>query len=228
MKSRSKRAAPGGGLKVFEPVRVRLDDCKFAKYNPRVMPPDKREALERSIEEHGVVATLALQKSSNTVIAGHQRIDAIRAVCRRNDWPVPEEVWAYVLDVDDRTAKRLNVALNNVEGEFDPLRLSELLRSVNDESPLADGEVLGMGLDLKDLPQLLTIGEPPSEDAGGPTPGPRSRTTPGASPELKIEFATESERDEARDALAEMVRRDRSKKPGAFVLAAIRALRGAG
>jgi ParB-like chromosome segregation protein Spo0J len=202
------------------PEKVNLADLNFAPYNPRSMPAKEREALEANIEEHGVITSLVVQKKGRTVIGGHQRIRAIRAVCKRRKWTVPSEVWAYVLDVDDRTAKRLNIALNNVHGEFDAHMLGEVLRSINDEAPLVERETLALAFDLKQLDGLLKVGEVPDLSAASTGPGTQSRSI-AKTPTLSIEFATEQERDKARDILAEMIRARKDAKPGTFVLAAL-------
>lgn len=220
-KKRADKALPADGLKVFAPEKVDLASLNFAAYNPRSMPPDKMKALERSIEEHGVVVSLVVQKGSGTVIGGHQRIRAIRAVCKRRGWKVPAEAWAYVLDVDDRTAKRLNVTLNNVEGEFDPLKLGELLRDINGQAPLGDLDALGMGFDLKQIDGLLKLGAVPDLPGAGGAPSGGQLRTFAKSPTLSVEFETEKERDETRDRLAEMIRTRKDAKAGTFVLAAL-------
>lgn len=216
------RPAPGAGLKILDPERVALADLHFAAYNPRVMPRDKMQALEASIEEHGVVQSFVVQRRAddgtpNVVIAGHQRTTAIRALCKRRKWPVPDHGWAYVLDVDDRTAKRMNVALNNVEGEFDPLKLGELLRGVNDAAPIGDVEALGMGLHLGQIGELLKIGGAVLPDAGSP----QRLSTFAKAPTLSIEFDTAEQRDAARDRLAEAIRGKKDLKAGTVVSAAL-------
>lgn len=221
-KKQGKTAAKGDALKILNPVRVLLAELHFATYNPRVMPREKMEALEASIEEHGVVQSFVLQRRSedgttNVVIAGHQRTTAIRNVCKRRKWPVPDHGWAYVLDVDDRTAKRLNVALNNIEGEFDPLKLGELLRSVNDIAPIGDVEALGMGLQLGQVGELLKIGGVPL----APTGGGQKLTTFAKAPTLSIEFDTAEQRDAVRDRLAEAIRGKKDLKAGSIVSAAL-------
>lgn len=220
-KSAAKKAPRGDGLKILAPEKVDLAQLNFAAYNPRSMPPDKMKALEASIEEHGVVVSLVVQKSTNTVIGGHQRIRAVRAVCKRKGWKVPTQLWAYVLDVDDRTAKRLNIALNNVEGEFDPLKLGELLRDINGQAPLGDLDALGMGFDLKQIDGLLKLGAVPDLPGTGGAPLGDQLRTFAKSPTLSIEFETEKQRDETRDKLAEMIRAKKDAKAGTFVLAAL-------
>lgn len=216
------RRDKSAGLKILDPESVPLEAMSFAAYNPRVMPRAKMEGLERSIEEHGVVATLVLQRKAddgtpNVVIGGHQRIAAIRAVCKRLKTKPPERAWAYVLDVDDRTAKRLNVALNNLEGEFDPLKLGELLRSVNDAAPIGDLDALGMGLGMAQVGELLKIGGVPPLDA----PTPQKLTSFAKAPSLSIEFDTAEQRDAVREKLAEAIRGKKDLKAGSVVSAAL-------
>lgn len=211
-----------GDLKILAPESVELAALSFATYNPRVMPREKMEGLERSIEEHGVVATLVVQRRSDdgtpsVVIGGHQRIAAIRAVCKRRKWQMPKSVWAYVLDVDDRTAKRLNVALNNIEGEFDPLKLGELLRSVNDAAQIGELDALGMGLNLGQVGELLKIGGMPLVPSGPP----QKLSSFAKAPTLSIEFDTAEQRDAVRDRLAEAIRSKKDLKAGTIVSAAL-------
>lgn len=215
------KQSAGKGLKILDPDRTKLADMNFAPYNPRVMPREKMEGLERSVEEHGVVAVLVVQRKAddgtpNVVIGGHQRIAAIRNVAKRLKTPPPEHVWAYVLDVDDRTAKRLNVALNNLEGEFDPMKLGELLRSVNDAASIGDVEALGMGLNLGQVGELLKIGGAPPI-----APPPQRLASFAKAPTLSIEFDTDAQRDAVRDRLAEAIRGKKDLKAGTIVSAAL-------
>lgn len=98
----------------------KLKDLLPAKYNPRkaLKPGDEEyEKLKRSIQEFGVVAPIILNKRTNTVVGGHQRLTVLK------DMGVTE-VTCVIVDLDVAHEKALNVALNKISGawDFDKLR----------------------------------------------------------------------------------------------------------
>ena len=60
--------------------RVRVEKLKPADYNPRkkLKPGDKEfEKLKKSIEEFGYVEPIILNKRTDTVVGGHQRLEVM-------------------------------------------------------------------------------------------------------------------------------------------------------
>lgn len=124
-----------------------LKDPRFlndAVYNPRKISVSDFNALKHSIRTHGFLDPIVIQKEGKNIIAGHQRKKALFAICTEDGIPVPK-VPTIILDVDDRAAKKLNIALNKVGGEFDAHLLGKLLADLNQEKPLQQDELATFG-----------------------------------------------------------------------------------
>lgn len=127
-----------------------------AAYNPRRISRRALEALKESIRAHGFVEPVVVQRSGLVLIGGHQRVEALRALCAETGEKMPR-IPAVVLDIDDREARRLNVALNRIAGEWDDAALAALLSSLGS---LDETETLAMGLSAREVETLLS---PPPE-----------------------------------------------------------------
>jgi hypothetical protein len=126
--------------------RVPLDAIHPDPANARLHPERNLEAIKASLTRFQQVEPLLLQKRSGRLIAGHGRLDAMRAL----GWKDAEVV---DLDVDDATATALAIALNR-SGEtatWDVAALTRLIDSLNDEFPIGD-----LGFDQKALDDLLS------------------------------------------------------------------------
>ena len=102
----------------MEIIKKRIADMERAEYNPRVelMPgDDEYEKLKRNIDRFGVVVPGIWNKRTNRVVSGHQRLT--------------------VLMNEGVTEKQLNIAMNKVTGEWDEVKLKELLDGLGDAAP---------------------------------------------------------------------------------------------
>ena len=88
--------------------------------NPRRIEEDELAALTRSIATFGVVDPVLARRGDRRVIAGHQRLVAAR---RAGLTTVP----VILLDLPVEDARLLNVALNQIGGEWDADLLARLL-----------------------------------------------------------------------------------------------------
>lgn len=214
-------------VRIHEPERVELAKLKFAPYNPKIMPVEEYEALKASLRKHGAVLTLVVQRRSEehgklVIVDGHDRVRAVRDICEEAGQPPPEHAWAIVLDVDDATAKQLNVTLRNVGGEFDHHKLGELLASVRD-APGFDLEAIGFGAEqVEELVRNATAS--PEELAAALEESVTDLGGFGRSITLTVEFDTVERRDEAK-ALLKAIAGD--KKAGVALVEALKAARAA-
>ena len=106
-----------------------ISELKRADYNPRVdlRPGDSEyEALSESIEEFDLVVPLVWNERTGRLVSGHQRLTILE-----NDGKTEVEV--SVVDLDEIKEKQLNIALNNIEGEFDNEKLVELLEELGED-----------------------------------------------------------------------------------------------
>lgn len=107
-----------------------ISEIKTAKYNPRKINEQQLESLKASISRFGFVDPVIVNDRTGTLVGGHQRIKAAKAL-GLVDVPV------VGVSLDEAEEKALNVALNKISGEWD----IDLLRGVLEE-------IIAEGLDI--------------------------------------------------------------------------------
>ena len=136
----------------------KLSDIKAAEYNPRKRlqagDPEYQKILN-SIVQFGYVDPIIINRDG-TIIGGHQRHTVLTDLGY-------DEVDVVVLDLDKQNEKALNIALNKISGEWDEVKLKDLLLDLD----IADFDISLTGFDRKELEELtekLAIPEEASED----------------------------------------------------------------
>lgn len=110
-----------------------LAELNRAQYNPRVDItdiPEEYELLKGSLEEFEYIVPIVWNERTGNVVGGHQRLTVLM-----NQGKTEFEV--SVVDLDEEAEKKLNVALNKVEGDWDNGMLRDLLMEL-DEMGLAE------------------------------------------------------------------------------------------
>jgi ParB/RepB/Spo0J family partition protein len=102
---------------------VPIDSIHPWEANPRLMSEVELGKLMRSIEEFGFVEPLVVRRADNAIIGGHQRWEAAK---RLGLATVP----VVYVDISEREAKALNLALNRISGEWDMEKLGALLEEL--------------------------------------------------------------------------------------------------
>lgn len=129
----------------------KLKAFKPAKYNPRTISAEALRALNKSIEQFGDLSGVVINKRTNTIVAGHQRITTlsskktkivskpykdtygtvevghIEVKTDQGNFNVP----LRIVDWDLRTEKLANIAANNHGGKFDNQKLGKLLAELD-------------------------------------------------------------------------------------------------
>lgn len=126
----------------------KLKDLKPADYNPRkALTPDDAEyqKIKRSVEKFGYVDPIIINMDG-TIIGGHQRHTVLSDLGY-----IDAEV--VVLDLSKEDEKALNVALNKISGEWDELKLRDLLVELD----LGDYDISLTGFDNQDLEELIEL-----------------------------------------------------------------------
>jgi DNA modification methylase len=152
---------------------IEIAQIQPAAYNPRkdLKPGDAEyEKLRAVIGRFDLVEPLVWNRRTGNLVGGHQRLKILKA---RGDVTVQ----AVVVDLDDAEERALNVALNEVQGDWDLPKLSELLG----ELKAADFDLTLTGFDIDELTSLMA--PPPSlgltdEDAA-PEPPKEPISQPG-------------------------------------------------
>jgi hypothetical protein len=229
--ARKEKTGTAGGLSMPPPVEMEFDELNFAPYNPRTISAGQMAALKASLLKHGMVLALVVQRRSkeygaNVIVGGHQRVTAIRQIYAEKGWEGPTKVWCTMLDIDDAAAKQLNIGLNNIEGEFDPYKLGEMLASIRGEMTVDD--VLATGFEQENIDELVRLAQPADVIASEleAEANAEGLNTFAAAVTLSIEFDTVKARDAARDYLRE-VSKEQKRKPGAIISEAIKLLSAA-
>lgn len=209
------------------PVMMKLGIINEAPYNPRIMTRERMASLKASLAKHGMVLNLVVQKRSkefkldNVLIGGHQRLKALRELAAESGWSLPLELSAVVLDVDDATAKQLNVSLNKIEGEFDPYKLGEMFSGIIGSMTTED--VLASGFTADQIRETTQLVLPPEEQIEAIEQEIASLPPEfDKRPSYALEFATKEARDLFKDLVKEAAERQK-KLPGDAAIVAVKA-----
>jgi hypothetical protein len=112
-----------GGVGNVNLTKIKIDDVKLAKYNPRKdlkAGMEEYEKIKMSIETFGYVDPIIANIQTKNIVGGHQRWKVLK------DLGYAEIDIVYV-DIDLKTEKSLNVALNKISGEWDMVKLKDLM-----------------------------------------------------------------------------------------------------
>lgn len=118
-------------LQHFEFGKIKRSQIKFADYNPRIIDESNQKKLIKAIKENGLIEPLVWNKRDGVLVGGHQRLTAADKIYRKKDYDVP----VAIIDVDEKTEKKLNVQLNNpsMQGDWDLNELADLAKDVSFE-----------------------------------------------------------------------------------------------
>lgn len=135
-------------------VEVNRSQIKPAAYNPRTISEEGKKALKRSIKRYGVVGGIVVNKrTGNTIVGGHQKVlildelNKYNTQTKENDYALRIEL----IDVDEKTEKSLNVALNNpnIGGEWDYDLLREIVPDIDyKDAGLTEADLNIIGVDF--------------------------------------------------------------------------------
>ena len=145
-------------LQHFKFGTVKRSQIKFADYNPRIIDESNQKKLIKAIRENGLIEPLVWNKRDGVLVGGHQRLTAADKIYRKKDYEVP----VAIIDVDEKTEKKLNVQLNNpsMQGDWDLDELAKLSDDVSFEDMgfnksdidfMFDGELDFDGKEKEDL-----------------------------------------------------------------------------
>jgi len=192
---------------VHKSVLVATSKMQPQVYNPRRITKRKFNGLKRSIRKNGFVEPLVLQKGTFAIIGGHQRLKAVVEICKEDKTRVPK-LPCVVLDIDTRAAKLLNIALNNLTGEFEYSMLGQLLQDIQTERAFDPDEIAVSGYTQAEIDKMVAKAQPP--DTGDDLAAFARSVT------LQLKFDSVEERDTVRAILNEKVQKQ-GKKSGTIV-----------
>ncbi len=153
--------------------KIPIEKLNPAAYNPRkdLQPGDPEyEKLKRSMQEFGYVEPIVWNKKTGNIVGGHQRYKVLLDMGM-------SEVDCVVVDLDETKEKALNVALNKIQGDWDYLKLKDLLQEL--DTGELDLELTGF--DMGEIEDLMTQFHVPGEIIEDEVPEPPEEpiTKPG-------------------------------------------------
>ena len=110
----------------MEIVKVDINELISPEYNPRQITDDEMGKLKNSINEFGYVAPIIVNKHNNHIVGGNQRYEALKSL-GYTDVDV-----IFVDEPDLNREKALNIALNKISGDWDTVKLKEILINLNE------------------------------------------------------------------------------------------------
>lgn len=136
-----------------EVVELNRSAIHLAKYNPRVITEEGRKALKRIIKKYGLVGGIVANKGTGlTLVSGHQRLSVMDELqkydpkTKENDYKLRVDV----IDVDEKTEKELNIAMNNpnAQGTWDRDKLAEMIPHIDyKDVGLSEADLSLLGMD---------------------------------------------------------------------------------
>ena len=136
-------------IKLPEQRMMKISELKPATYNPRVelkpgMP--EYEKIKASIETLTFAAPVVVNKRTGyTIVGGHQRVNVAKDLGYT-------EVPCSIVDLSLVDEKELNIALNKITGEWDPVKLVDLIKDIQS----TEGSDIGViGFDPPEIDQLF-------------------------------------------------------------------------
>lgn len=115
--------------------------------NPRKHDDRNLRAIKESLQEHGQVEPLLVQRSTRMVIAGNGRLLAMKSL----GW---DEANVVLLDVDDTKARKLSIQMNR-SGELATWDEEVLSKHLSELDSLGDQDLTLMGFSDVELEQLV-------------------------------------------------------------------------
>ncbi len=157
--TKKKKSAEEWLLEMF-PSRTEVlwrSQIHLSSYNPRLIEPEARKLLKRSLKTYGVVGGIIVnERTGYTVVSGHQKISILdekmgysEADPTTNDYQLKVEV----VDMDEAKEKRFNVMLNSpsAQGYFDDMKMRALLDDIGDnpaDAGLTEEDLAVFGMDF--------------------------------------------------------------------------------
>lgn len=135
-------------------VELKRSAIHLASYNPRVITEEGKKALKRIIKRYGLVGGIVVNKQTGfTLVSGHQRITVMDELMKYNPETKENDYMLRVdlIDVDEKTEKELNIALNNpnAQGTWNRDKLAEMIPDIDyKDVGLSEADLSLLGLDF--------------------------------------------------------------------------------
>lgn len=112
--------------------KVKINDLKEAKYNPRIVDKDTLDTLRTSMKEFGYIQPIIWNEKTGNVVSGHQRLKILKETAKDGD-----TVEVVVVNLDNAKEKAAVIGFNKISADWDSVKLADLL-----------GDIRGLGDDF--------------------------------------------------------------------------------
>lgn len=142
----------------LEAVNLPIDRIRPNPRNPNELPEDKMETLKQDIREHGFKQPILVRaiegdpEHDYELIDGEHRWQALTALAAES---IPSVV---VPEGTDDEAALAMVSMNNLRGEFIPIKLALLLADLNQRIPEAE-LAKRLGMDQAEVKDSLSLAQ---------------------------------------------------------------------
>ncbi|NDD54895.1 hypothetical protein EBZ39_13700 [bacterium] len=130
-------------------IKKKVSDLMPSDYNPRTITDEAIGRLTKSLAELGNLQPITWNARTGRIVGGHQRLKCYQAMGKKE-----VEVWA--VDLSEDKEKAANLALNKLAGEFDPLRLKDLVEQLDTGG--MDLEITGFS--MEELGEMMSMAPP--------------------------------------------------------------------
>ena len=128
------------------------------------------EKLKRSMQEFGYVEPIVWNKRTGNIVGGHQRYKVLLDMGA-------QEIDCVVVDLDEAKEKALNLALNKIQGDWEYLKLKDILQELD----TGEFDIELTGFDMDEIEELIAQLHVPEEIIEDEVPDPPEEpiTKPG-------------------------------------------------
>ncbi len=136
-------------------IEVRRDMIAGCSYNPRKISSYARNLLKKKLESVGCVTPIVFNRRTGNVVAGNQRLSILDELEGNQSYMVG----VMAIDVDEKTEREMNVALNNrqSQGQFDKEAFLELVRDGSLDLAEAGMTRIDLEIEFGRLPEIAGI-----------------------------------------------------------------------
>lgn len=113
--------------------KIKIKDIKPSPYNPRTIDHKELKKLSNSMKEFGIIDPIIVNLNNMNIVGGHQRYSVLEheGVQELNMIRLGKIGWVFKeteMDIpDEDTEKMVNISLNNIKGQWDDSKLTQIL-----------------------------------------------------------------------------------------------------
>jgi len=136
----------------FKIEKIHRKEIHGAPYNPRKISEAAEKKLRAELRDIGLLVPIVVNRSTMNIVSGHQRLSAMDAIMRTEDYMVT----VAMVEMSEREEMRANVLMNNasVMGEWDVDKLAEMREMIPDLDFIGE-----LGFDQADIDYLFAGNE---------------------------------------------------------------------